>query len=345
MINKLKTALQNSPDTSVFYFACTDEAPLEEAVSQLKEALYDAASYDEPIRFEGQNINFGEVITACGTPSFLGEKRIVYIHHLSPSSLKDADVKELCELFGEVLSAVLIISALYKDKKTATSKKAKTLFSAAENVGYAALLTPFTARDNTLFAQGVAQSLGASFAPKAADMLISRVGQNRLMLRHETEKLAAACGYAEITTELVQSMSCHNIEADVFELARLICDARRSDAQKKLASLLELRQEPVAISAALATNFTDMYRTALAAKAGRKNAQLAKDFGYSGGEWRLQKAAQNARRYTYGNLKRCVLTLHKLDMTLKSSAVSDKGVFLQAAVCELIALGESGWKS
>lgn len=337
---KLNNALKSPFDTPVYYFAGYDETLLRQAANAVLKALDAAGADGETTRIDGPTPDIGEIIAAAGAISFFGTPRVVYIREASPSAIKDKDADELVEIFGQLENAVLVVTALYKDKRTASSKKAKAIFAAAEKSGVAMEVTPPTRRENLDFINQTAHGLGAAFAPGAAEALLERAGEERALLKSETEKLAAFSGYGEITHELVAKYATHNVEADVFELARLITAGRRSAAQKKLADLLALKHEPIAIAAALSGTYVDMYRVRAGEKARRATSAIFKEMGYKGNDYRLKKAGENARRYSTRQLEAAVILLAGLDRELKSSALPDKSILLEAAVSQLIIIGE-----
>ncbi|MDL2294885.1 DNA polymerase III subunit delta [Ruminococcaceae bacterium OttesenSCG-928-D13] len=337
--DKLEQLLAGPLEAPVYYLASTEQDLLREAAARLRRALLAAGgTEDEATRIDGPSPDIGEVVAAAGAVSFFGTRRVVELWEIAPSSIGDKDAAELGELFGEVSSAVLVVSALYKDKKTATSKKAKLLFDAAATAGVALELEKPSRRDNLEFIHAAAQAVGASFAPGAAEALLEAAGESRPLLENETAKLAAICGYGAITKAAVEQYGVHNIEADVFELARAITGGQKAAAFGKLNQLLGLRHEPIAIAAALAGTYVDMLRVSAGVAAKKNVSVIFKEMGYKGNDYRLKKALENARAYTPAGLEGCVRCLAGLDRQLKSSALPDKSILLQAAVGELILL-------
>ncbi|NLW79184.1 MAG: DNA polymerase III subunit delta [Ruminococcaceae bacterium] len=335
----LKIALKQPFDTPVYYFASSDEALLQEAAATVRRALLAAGADTETTVVYGPAPDLGEVVAAAGAISFFGTPRIVEVRGIAPPSMGDKDAAELAAVFTDTINAVLIVTAIHKDKKTAGSKKAKALLAAAAEAGVALELSAPTRRDYLRLLNREAEALGASFAPGAAELLLERAGEDRALLRNETAKLAAFSGYGTITEDIVARFSVHNIEADVFELIRLITAGRKAAAHQKLADLLALRHEPVALSAALAGSYADMMRVRWGGAAGHGTGDVMRDFGYRGSDYRLKKARESAARYPAARLEEATLLLAGLDKALKSSALPDKSLLLQAAVGRLIQLG------
>lgn len=339
----LQKRLTSPFDTPVYYFASTEDAMLQMAARQTLQALLAHTGDSEVTRIDGPAPDLGQVIAAAGAISFFGTPRIVELYQITPSAIKDKDAEELATLFAQLENAVLVVTCLYKDSKAAGTKKAKALLDAAARTGFAAELAKPTRRENIQFLHRVAAQYGAQFEQAnghdAAEALLDRAGEDHYLLENEVAKLAACCGYGTITEVAVTQWATHNIEADVFELARMITGGQQAAAYAKLDELLWLRHEPIAIAAALAGSYVDMYRVRIGADARQSTQAVFREMGYRGSDYRLKKAGESARRYSPRRLEACILCLAKLDRDLKSSALPDKTVLLQATVGQLLALG------
>lgn len=334
IMDKLAAALQ-SGEGAVYYFASTETPLLRQAAAMCIGQLTQGQQ-QEYTRVNGPAPDMGEVIAAAGTISMFGERRVVELREISITTLKDKDAEELAELFTQLENAVLVITVLYKDKKAGGTQKAKKLFADAQKAGFAAELAKPTPRENIVYLHAVAKHQGAQFAPGAAEALLERAGDDRTLLTSEVQKLAAISGYATITKEMVEAYSTHNIEADVFELARLIMAGNKAAAQQKLQQLFALRHEPIAIAAALAGTYVDIYRVRCGQKQRKTVQEVFTEMGYKGNSYRLQKAKENAARYTDEQLEASVLSLFELDRALKSSALPDKTILVQSTVAGLM---------
>ena len=131
-----------------------------------------------------------------------------------------------------------------------------------------------------------------------------------------------------------------SLEADVFEMTRMITAKNATGACKKLQALLRLQQEPIAITAALIGSYVDLYRVKLGSTRRKSYSTVFKEFGYKGSDYRLKRSAETASHYTLGQLEACLQVLLDLDRSLKSQPV-DAEVLLEAALCRL-ALAGSG---
>lgn len=323
---------------SVYYYYSTEEYLAREYASKTLSLLLRQEDGAEVTRVEGPSPSIGEAVAAAGTISLFGTKRVVELPLLAPSAMPDADVAALCDLMQSLENAVLVLSTVFKDDKAMKTKKAKQLIDAAGKAGLAVFLEKPGRGDIERIATEQARALGASLSRKAAAELVERCGQDLFTLESELQKLAAACGYGEITPEWIERMGTQSIEADVFEMVRLVAARRESAVMDRLSKLVALKNEPIAIAAALSGSFVDVYRVKCGAAARRDPAAVYKDFSYGGSPYRLKKAGETASRYTARQLEQILSVLMELDMGLKSSA-ADPEALLQTALCEIMRIG------
>jgi len=256
---------------------------------------------------------------------------------LEPSAMPEADVAALCDLLQSLENAVVVMSTVFRDEKAMGTKKAKQLIAAADKAGAAAQLSKPGTQELRRFVQSKAGEQGAKISASAASELMERCGQDPFVLENEVRKLSAACGYGEITSAWIERAGTQSIEANVFDMVRLVSSGSLGRAMEKLSQLLDLDNEPIAIVAALITSFVDMYRIKCA-PSGHGFGAVHKDFGGKGSDYRMRKAGENASRYSRAQLEAILQELLTLDAALKSSP-TDGAILLETALCEIQALG------
>lgn len=335
----LKKALEQPLRHGVYYYYSTEEYLVRSYTAKTLALLAKQEDDAEVTRVDGPAPSIEEAVAAAGTISFFGTKRVVELPLLEPSAMNESDVGALCDLMQSLENAVLVMCTVFRDDKAKLSKKAKQLIDAAEKAGLVAELVKPGPQDAKRFVMEKARELGAALSPNAASELVERCGTDLFMLESELSKLAAVSGYGEITPDLIAQMGTQNIEADVFEMVRLVTAHNKTRALAKLSQLLELQNEPIAIAAALSGSFVDMYRVKCGAAAHRNYTAVHKDFSYRGSDYRLRKSGETASRYSCDQLERILSVLLGLDAALKSSA-ADGTVLLQTALCEVMQIGE-----
>ena len=330
-------ALEAPQRYEVFYYFSTDDYLVQTYARKTIARLMQEEDA-EVTRVDGPVPSIEEIVAAAGTISMFGTKRIVEVALVEPSAMNESDLAALCDVMQSLENAVLVLTTVFQDDKAKLSKKAKQLIAAAEAAGLAAELNKPAPQDAKRFAAECAARIGASLSPTAATALIERTGTEYFALKNEVEKLAAAAQYGEISRELIARMGTQNIEADVFEMVRMVTAKQTARALEKLAQLIDLQNEPIAITAALAGSFIDMYRVKCGAAVKHSYGMVFKEFGYRGKDYRLQKSSETARAYTKQQLAEILELLCRLDIQLKSSAANNV-VLLQTALCEIAAVG------
>ncbi|MEG0178706.1 MAG: DNA polymerase III subunit delta [Oscillospiraceae bacterium] len=335
---KLKKALDKIEIYSVFYLYSCDEYLVQSYGDRIV-ALLSKNNDAEITKLDGPCADVEEAVSATGAISLFGTKRIVYLSMIELSAMSDKDVDAIADLCASLENAVVVITTLFRDDKAKTTKKAKLLISAAEKYGIAADLVKPSNQETKQFAIDTAQALNTKITDRVASKLVERCGQDYYVLKNEISKLAAITAYSEITEETILDSGTLNIEADVFELVRLISGNNKAICFHKLDALLQLQNDPIAITGALSGSFIDMYRMKCAEKNKKNYTQVHKDFAYKGSDYRLRKAGETACKYSKAQLNKIIEILLTLDLKLKSSAV-DNIILLQTALGEIIECGD-----
>ncbi len=115
-------------------------------------------------------------------------------------------------------------------------------------------------------------------SPGAASGLVERCGTDLFALESELSKLAAVADYGEITPELIAQMGTQSIEADVFEMVRLVTARNKTYGRwPSCLSCWNCKMSPLPLRRRC-PSFVDMYRVKCGAAAHRNYAAVHKDF-------------------------------------------------------------------
>ena len=338
--NKLAALVEQG--CPVFYFYSTEPYLVRRAVGAVC-ALLARSTGEEVTVLDGAAPDVEQLITAAGSISFFGTKRVVCLPELDPAAYSEKDLETFADTVADVENAVLVFGSVFEADRTGKAKpgkRAQRVIAQCRKLGWAEeLARPGPTQLRQMMAERAAAQ-GAELSGPAGAALLERCGEDPYLLENEVDKLAAAAGYRTITPALVAEMGVVSLEADVFEMVRLVTARSTAAACKKLHILLRLGQEPIAITAALIGSYVDLYRVKLGQQHKKSYSAVFKDFGYKGSDYRLKRSAQTAVGYTLPQLKACLDILLELDKNLKGQPVSPQ-ILLETALCRLAMEGGS----
>lgn len=324
---------------AVYYFYAADEALVRTAAAKVEKAM--TADDPETTVLDGPTPSVEEIVLAAGTISFFGGKRLVLMPLVRPSAYSDRDLQEFCDTLADTENAVFILTSVMEEKygKLRPGKREQKLISACEKLGYCVQINKPSRSTLQAMAREWAGESGAAFAPGAEAMLLERCGEDQFLLHNEIDKLAALANYGTITPDMIAALGTVTLDADTFDMVKLVTAGRTAQALQKLKTLLALQNEPILITGALIGNYLDLYRVLLAKRSRRALADVAKDFGYTG-KWnyRLSNTEATASRFHKSQIERSLRILQKLDLDLKGSRL-DAALLMQKAICELALAG------
>ncbi len=325
----------------LYYFYASDEA-LVHAAAQ-KALKYLTRDDPETTVLDGPTPSVEEVVLAAGTISFFGGRRLVLMPLIRPSTYSDKDLQELCDTLSDTENAIFVMTSLVEERfgKLRPGKREQKLISCCEKLGYCVQINKPTASALQAMARDWAKETGAAFAPGAEAALLARCGEDQFLLRNEIEKLAALADYGTITPQMIAQLGTVTLDADTFDMVKLVTSGQTEKAQQKLRTLLALQNDPIMITGALISNYLDLYRVLLGRRSRRALSAVAKDFGYSGNwNYRLSTTEKTAACFKRAQLEECLHILQRLDTDLKSSRL-DADLLMQKALCELALAGRS----
>ena len=325
----------------LYYFYASDEA-LVHAAAQ-KALKYLTRDDPETTVLDGPTPSVEEVVLAAGTISFFGGRRLVLMPLIRPSTYSDKDLQELCDTLSDTENAIFVMTSLVEERfgKLRPGKREQKLISCCEKLGYCVQINKPTASALQAMARDWAKETGAAFAPGAEAALLARCGEDQFLLRNEIEKLAALADYGTITPQMIAQLGTVTLDADTFDMVKLVTSGQTEKAQQKLRTLLALQNDPIMKTGALISNYLDLYRVLLGRRSRRALSAVAKDFGYSGNwNYRLSTTEKTAARFKRAQLEECLHILQRLDTDLKSSRL-DADLLMQKALCELALAGRS----
>lgn len=258
-------------------------------------------------RLDGEEVGYEQMLGAVQSLPFLAPRKLVVLR--TPGANKEF-AEKFEQFTGEVAETNDVIIVEPKlDKRLSYYKHLKrdTAFQEYPVLDGAGLV-----RDLAAYAKAQGGSLGTA----EARLLLDRVGQHQLTLRHEVDKLLSYDPH--ITRESIELLTERTPQSSIFELldAAFAGNARR--AMQLYDEQRSLQVEPQQI---IAMMIWQLHVLAVVKTAGpRSTDEVAKQSKIS--PFTIRKSQGLARRISLQRLKELVTQLRQFDVRLKSEGMS-----------------------
>lgn len=265
--------------------------------------------------FDAEQVTAEALTEAVDSVPFGSERKLILVRDyplMQPTGTMKERLPELLKNLPEDVCLVFYFSAAeFKPDKRLTLYK--TLSQCGELVEFSrassAELIPWLRRR---FA-----ALGKQLSPADAEYMLFYCGNSMTNLATEVDKIAAGTVGESVTREEIRRMGVRVLEAGVFDLTDRLTDGDCAGALGILRDLLALREEPIAIAAAISAQFRRLYGAKLAMEAGQGEREIAQMFGYKS-TYPAQLAMRAARRRPLTQLRRMQELCLQTDSELKS---------------------------
>lgn len=340
---ELKQLLAGTPPPGVYLLYGEEKLLLKRAAKKLIQKA-GGESFPEFNRneFPGSAEAVRIVDAAVALP-FFAEQKCVAAADWNPAEKPQEELDRLCALVDDLpdtTALVLWYPTLDFDRK---APKWKRLAERCEKRGQ---VVEFKAREPgelKRYLAREAEKQGCVLAAPAAGRLVEYVGTGLTALLGEVEKLCAytlSQGGREITVRTVEELTPKTTEITVFLMTNALVAGNYEKAYEHLEQLFYQNEEPVAILAAMANSFLDLFRVKAALESGltcMAPAEYAPEYKRLG--FRLEKAMRAVARTPMSLLSRYLDLLLEADLALKGSRLEPRLV-LDSLVARLLLAGQ-----
>ncbi|NLE75046.1 MAG: DNA polymerase III subunit delta [Actinobacteria bacterium] len=220
-----------------------DEPKVEKALRRLKMRIGQAASGDvgdlNIVEFWATAGTSVGVVNAANTMAFLGGLRLVLVHSVHMWKKEDKD-RVVAYLRSPAPDACL---ALVGDKLPAADSLRAAVAATGDVLEYAA---PRRAKFTDWVTKQAAR-LRMELGQEEARLLVERMGEHQHLVLRELEKLSVYAGPGRITTDDIEAVCSHTLEASVFELVDALAAGQGVQAFRALEELYAAGEEPMSL--------------------------------------------------------------------------------------------------
>ena len=277
--------------------------------------------------FYKNKLNLDELENFSEAISFTSTKKCILIKDLEFNSLSATNIKKFKEIIKNLPDEIaLIISQINieTDKKHSTSFNSFIKFSEKKGQVIEFRKLSKMALEKQLISW--AKRLSKDLSPNNAGLIVENCGENLGVLKNEIEKL---CAYSQdtITVDDINNIVIKKLEANVFELTRLISSKHFELAIKKLNLLFKMKESPIAILSILSNYYIDIYRVKVFKNSGESIYKIKEIFkDYKNKEFRLTNAQKICEQLTLESIKNILHIIVKTDLKLKNSNINQQTV-------------------
>lgn len=253
-----------------------------------------------------------EIIEACATVPFMSPLRLVVIMDCTVLTSKGSaeEAKRIAGFMGR-MPETTVLALCTED----APDKRRTLYQEAKKRGEVIEFPEPRSGDCVSFAISTAKEQGASISSMAAADLATLSGSDYFTLENEIAKLAAFCGYREITPEDVKLCASKSLEYNVFELHSLLLKKQAGKARDLLDDILRY-ERPEGLIGLIARKMRDMYKARTMIDKGFSKGKIATALGIS--DYGAEMTISDCKSFSQEELRYGLEALADLDYSIKS---------------------------
>jgi DNA polymerase III subunit delta len=259
---------------------------------------------------DGKNFNESEVITACETPPFLGNSRLIIV--------RDFDFKKSCDRFTEFLQNLpeycqLVLSSQKPDAR-------KKLFKAFKKFGE---IKEFPLPKPAEFRQWLRKEIqqqDINFETRAIELLATFTLGDCQAAENEIAKLKNFADGKQITTTMVQQLTHQNLHTSVFNLTDAISEKRISIALDNLRDIVNRGENLIQIFFMIVRQFRILLNLKSLSGKNLVPADMAKKLKLH--PFVVQNSLRQVRNFSEAELLNAHAQLLKIDTDMKTGVLS-----------------------
>ncbi len=286
--------------------------------------------------FSFNTLNLDKLADSIEAISFMSPMKCVKVVNLDIEKLSIDELKRMKNIISDLPNTtVFIISQTAIDINVKKSSKWQSFIKACEKSGNVIECQKLNKSALVRQISNWTNKLGSKISIDVANYLVDSCSDNLLELKNEIQKLSSFKYGNSITKNDIDKIVTKRLEANIFELSKLILKNNAIEAINNLNILLYNKEEPIAILSILAALFIDIYRIKTAELCRQYIDVLPKYFNYKGKEFRLSIASRYCKNITIDKIIKCIEILTETDAKLKSLKI-DNEILMNELIGRLI---------
>lgn len=329
MFLKIWKEIKNKKFAPLYLLYGKEEFLIEETKNLIiREALEDDTIDLNLNTYDMEEINVAAAIEDCETIPFFGERKIVIVQN--PFFLTAEKGKEKIEhdlpvlenyITNPVPTTILIIIAPYekldeRKRLTKALKKQAVVLDAQE----------LSEKDTIQWIRQYIDERGGKIQLAAAEKIFQMVGPHLGLIHHELNKLLLYADDVEIDDMMVEELVARSLEENIFSLVDHVVKKRLDHVLEIYSDLLKLNEEPIKITALIASQLRLLYQVKTLLKKGYSQNQIASRLKVH--PYRVKLAMGKAKQFSLQKILEMLEDLAEIDYQMKTGG-GDKEKLLE----------------
>ena len=317
-----------------YIFCGLDEELIKEGIDLIvKKNIEDSLLDLNCIRLDGLTTTFDDIMNACETMPFMGDKKVVIVYRAS--FLKDKTDSAGTKLYNEILKylkdlppyTILIMYYLFNDKRDTPKKsnKVKALDKVSKVVHFDKLKKDRYYKK----VEEVFKEKGKNIGKVEVRYFSEKVQNNFNIIRREADKIIAYTKDREITKNDIDKLIANSSEDDIFDLIDFISQKKVEKTLDLLYELLSKSDQHMLIISNIENNFKRLYEIKLFIQSGERVDGIASKFRLP--SFIVEKLINQCNKFSLKQLQKIMEICLETENKLKTSGV-DKNMEMELMI-------------
>ena len=258
--------------------------------------------------FDGKNADFQDIKRELQTASMFKEKKLLILTDVfSNQGLEDGFLKD-AKRFVDSDNVILF----YEEKGTFAKNP---LFTFLKKHAQCQEFEPLTGLKIKSWLKDEFEKVKTKIDPMALELMVNFAGNDLWQLANDVQKLAAFKGGKEIAVKDIRLFVKPKLETDIFKTIDAISLKNKKQALNLLHKHLEKGDSPLYLLSMI--NF--QFRNVLGVKDLAERGEPLSSSGLN--PFVARKSAEQARKFTYEELKKIYLKIFQIDHSIKTGKI------------------------
>ena len=316
-LQELKMALRDKNPGRLYFFYGEEVFLLHHYLDQLKKKTVDELTESFNYhKLNSETFDIQSFADAVENLPMMAERTMVQVDDVDVFKLSENDRNHMAEILSDIPDYCTVVFT-YITVEFKPDKRLN-LWKILENNGQIIEFAQSSAASLIPWIKRHFYELGKTIDTPECEYLLFLCGASMENLLTEIAKIAAGTPQERIDRGDIDALGSRVLEATVFELTDSLLEREYSKGLMILRDLFDMKQEPVAILAAVTKQMQRLYGAKLAAAKGKSENEIAQVLGFKSA-YPARRLIQSARRCSIGYLRQVQQACLEADLALKSN--------------------------